>query len=345
MIGRRRRTEVALALVLLAGAAQAQPAESEASDAEKKQAQSLFEDARGLMQANRATDACPKLEESFRLYPASGTLLNLALCHEQIGKYASAYTELNESLARAQREHRQDREESVKSHLQAVSPKVSRLTVTLAAGAEVDGLAVTLDGVELRKPSWGVPTIVDPGDHVVVAKAPGRVTWTKTANIGASADNKSIVVQPLEKESASAPVSSATAQQAATSNAATSTSPPTPPASAANDGSGRRTLGIVLAGVGGAGLVVGTVFGVVASNEWSSARGDCPGNVCRSVQDRSKYDAVGWHADASTVGFIAGGVALAAGAFFFLTAPSPNAVRVGAVISPNVAGVSVGGSL
>jgi hypothetical protein len=318
---------VAIVLLFVARSVLAQSQEPQPSDAEKRQALSLFEDARGLMQAGHAQDACPKLEESFRLYPASGTLLNLALCHEEIGKYASAYREFNESLSRAQREHRQDREEAAKAHLETVAPKVSRLTVVVAAAAEVDGLAVTLDDVELRKPSWGVPTIVDPGNHVVVAKAPGRVTWTKVAEIGANADNQTIVVQPLEK-GPGGPAGGSSVPETTT----------------ANEGSGRRTLGVVLAGVGGAAVVAGSVFGLVAANEWSQAHGDCPGNVCRSAQDRSKYDSVGWHADASTVGFIVGGVALAAGGYFYFTAPSAK-VRVGAVVTPNAAGISVGGSL
>jgi hypothetical protein len=96
--------------LLIAAAAVAQ----ESSDA---RAARLFEEGRESFVAGNLVDACPKLAESYRLDPATGTLMALALCHEQEGKLALAWAELNEAEARARQEGRSDRIEYVRSRM------------------------------------------------------------------------------------------------------------------------------------------------------------------------------------------------------------------------------------
>ena len=45
-------------------------------------AEALFEEGRRLLEAGRTDEACLKLAESLAQEMSSGTLLNLALCHE-----------------------------------------------------------------------------------------------------------------------------------------------------------------------------------------------------------------------------------------------------------------------
>src|ERR1019366_9199224 len=77
-----RRFQVSRVLAcLLACARVSMPgnAHAEPSPEEKARATTLFREAKELLASNRVAEACRKLEESERLDPAGGTLLNLAV--------------------------------------------------------------------------------------------------------------------------------------------------------------------------------------------------------------------------------------------------------------------------
>src|SRR6266481_6114613 len=90
----RAALTVAVALALSRESGAATPSESAA-------AQALFDKARQLMAAGKYTLACPKLEESQRLDPSTGTLLNLGSCYEHEGRIAAAWTKFLEAEASA----------------------------------------------------------------------------------------------------------------------------------------------------------------------------------------------------------------------------------------------------
>ena len=53
-------------------------------------AEKLFQEGRRLMANGSIEEACAKFTESQRLDPSSGTLINLAACHAELGMTASA---------------------------------------------------------------------------------------------------------------------------------------------------------------------------------------------------------------------------------------------------------------
>jgi tetratricopeptide (TPR) repeat protein len=138
-------------------------------------AQSLFDDARALVEAGRYAEACPKFAESQRLDPAGGTLLNLANCHELQGRTATAWTQFNDALSQAIRDGRKDREAFAREHLAALAPRLVRIVVVVPERLAASGAAVFLDGSELPRAAWDSAIPVDPGAHAVTVGA-----WTRT---------------------------------------------------------------------------------------------------------------------------------------------------------------------
>jgi hypothetical protein len=185
------------ALVALACVAQVRVAAADPSPSDQAAAQALFDEGRQFMAAEDYAHACPKFAESERLDPGGGTLLNLALCHEAEGKTASAWTEFNESLSRAIRDGRPEREARARERIAALAPKLSRLTVGVAAGAPAD-LQITLDGSPWSPAMRGVAVPVDPGPHVITARASSRRPWSTTITVRRDADAVTVLVPVLE---------------------------------------------------------------------------------------------------------------------------------------------------
>jgi hypothetical protein len=185
-----------VAIALLASNAAAQ------TETELALAETLYRQARDLMAAGNYAEACPKLKESYRIDPGTGTLLNLAACYEAEGKLASAWLGYASAVIAARRDRRPDRVKYAEEHMQALEPKLSKLTVLVPADSDLPDLEIKLDGVVLGRASRGVPAPVDPGEHIVEASAPGREPWKTSVNIGAEADLQNVTVPPLAPASA-----------------------------------------------------------------------------------------------------------------------------------------------
>jgi hypothetical protein len=163
---------VSLLLVLgLAPSARA----AEPSAADKTLAQSLFDDGRKLMDAGKVSEACPRFADSERLDPGGGTVLNLALCYDKLGRLALAYTTYNEALSAAIAEHRADREAFSRERIESLRDRVPHLT--LRTVDPPPGFTLRLDGAELPSSAWNARVPLDPGDHRIDAAAPGSAPF------------------------------------------------------------------------------------------------------------------------------------------------------------------------
>src|SRR5882724_1612678 len=150
MNNRNRNT---LFLLAVLGLSSAFPGTARAQSGDSAVAQALFDRAKQLIAKGHAAEACPKLEESQRLEPRSGTLINLASCYEQTGRLASAWSKYVEATTSAKESGNSGREAVARQHAAALAPRLSKLTITVAPTLKnLSGFEVTRDGVVVREP-------------------------------------------------------------------------------------------------------------------------------------------------------------------------------------------------
>jgi serine/threonine-protein kinase len=329
-----------LALTLGTSVAGAQTAANSAA------AQALFDRGKALMNAGRAAEACPQFEESQRLDPGSGTLINLALCYEQTGRTASAWTTYREAAAAAQTAGNVEREKGARQRAAALAPRVSKLVIDVPSESRLPGLVVTRDGVEVGTAQWGVPIPTDKGSHEFLARAPGHVDWHTTVELADGGATQTIEVPKLVEAAAPGPepVTPVPVATPVVAPAAASVQEPraneSPATSSSSGLGGQRTAALVVGGVGVAGLAVGTVFGVIAIWDKHIADQACDGTACTSSGGVTAGKDAQSAANVSTVAMIVGAVGVAGGTILWLTAPHRTPAAVG--IGPS--GIAVRGS-
>ncbi|WP_437874295.1 hypothetical protein [Sorangium sp. So ce513] len=248
-------------------------------------AQALFDAARQLMAQGKHADACPKLEESQRLDPGIGTQFNLAVCYEQIGRTASAWSMFLEVAGAAKAAGQVEREKVARQRATALEPRLIRLTITAPGDAPAD-LQVKRDGAVVGRAQWGIPVPVDPGKHTIEATAGGKAPFTKTIELNRAGTSETVAIPPLAAEApapAVAPPPATSAPPPATSVPAPATGAalapvagpvPAPPArpQMRRRSKGMMVTGIVLTSLGTVALIGGGL--VLASADSGDTIGD-----------------------------------------------------------------------
>jgi hypothetical protein len=292
------------------------------------------------MEKRNFAAACPKLEESQRLDPGGGTVLNLALCHEQEGRAATAWAEFIEALGIAKRDHRAARIQFAEEHIRALEPTLSRMTLVVPAGTDEPDLELRRDGALVGRAAWGMAFPVDPGEHTVEASAPDKAPWRTTVSVGARGQANAITVQVpgLVHASTTTPPTPSAARATGGGESGRASSPAMLPPTLTGRGSreggsaehgpavpsreegasaARRGWGWTSLAVGAAGIGVGSVLGVVALSKQNRSTERCPRDPCDAEAVQLSQSA-GRAADWATVGFAVGLSSAAVGTYLLL---------------------------
>jgi hypothetical protein len=338
----------AAAVLLVVGAAQGAGVQS----SDVAVAEVLFREGKDRMAAKDYARACPKLADSYRLDPATGTLLALAMCNERANKLASAWAEYADAAARAKREARSDREKAAREKVAALEPRLSYLTILTARSVtETPGVEITRNGVQVGTATLGTAVPVDGGAYTISVTAPGKKSWSAQINVAPSGERHTLSVPPLDDSAP--PVAPIAAKSASASTKAPLASPAEPATSAevrqalvAPDSEKRESgYGVFGAATIAAGMVsvgIGTGYMLAAMKKNEDSKPGCDGDRCSPAATQDRLDARAY-GNVATIAFLAGGVLVAMGTTLYIVGapPKPPAARTP---SPAQASASVSAS-
>lgn len=318
---------VALAAILIATAPRAR-AQAAA------EAEALFREGKHLMKQGDVAAACEKFDASERLDPEIGTELNLGDCREKNGQTASAWAMFVKAAANARRADDHDREAEAHRRARRLEKQLVYLTISVPGDHAIDGLVVKRNDTPVDRELWDQALPIDPGEYTIRAEAPGRRAWTERVVI--ESHNRIVEVPELPRaehharhRADDAPATVATSDR--------DRAPEQP----------RRYRGatIALAVIGVAAIGTATGFAVYSRDLEDQADAACPMTRCPDPHavDLNKVARLdGWIAN---IGWGLGGAALAGAAVaWWLGRPDRDrAVAIAPIVSPNVAGLSLGG--
>jgi hypothetical protein len=281
------------------------------------QARDLGQQALAAFEAGNYAESEKLWMAAANLYPAAPTLtLGLARTQAKLGKLVLAQETYNKIIREQSQNPNpppafKDALEAAKTEGPAVSAKLASVVIHVEGAPNP---TVTLDGQPVSSAGLGLKRPVDPGSHVVKADAPGYKTAETSFQVAESgaAEAKLKLEKAPETPGVVTPPPSGDAR----------------PIEAGTGKSSNKTLAIAALGVGGAGLVFGGITGILAMGKHSDLEGQCPDGKCPATaqDDVDSYKTMG---TLSTIGFIVGGVGIAAGAVLWFTAPKETASTKG----------------
>jgi hypothetical protein len=201
--------------------------------------------------------------------------------------------------------------EAATSLTEELEGRIPAVTITVKNVPDGAAAAVTIDDAAVPSEAIGTPRKLDPGHHVIVAKA-GSVDGKQEIDL-AEKERKEVAIE-LPAAAASATASSTTGDANAGGEQ---------PVEAGGKSGVSKAMMFGGFGLAGAGLIAGTITGVMAMSKTNGVKGSsgCTGTVCGPAE----YDDISSArslATISTVSFIAGGVGAVVGVIGLFTGNS-----------------------
>lgn len=318
----RRLSASSLALTLLIAAV---PAAAQTEE-EIAGARSAATQGVKAYEAGDYAQAVDLFQRAESLVHAPPHLLYMARAHEKLGHLVTARELYNkiirENLPPSAPQAFRDAQTAAEEEMRAVEPRLARLTVTVEVPPGVVPM-VTMDGKEVPPALLGVARPIDPGEHVVEAKADGhlptrQVTVLNEGGTGALA--LKLEVDP------NAPTSAEPTLAPGPQPEAVAQSPVTPlDAGPEASGSSLRMPAYISFGVGAVGLGAGVLFTLQSASKRSDADelyeqcasrgadGQCKAGDPLASDVASLDDEAGSAQTLAIVGYAVGGLGIAAG--------------------------------
>jgi hypothetical protein len=323
-----------LACLSLASAlAHAQP-----SSAQKETARGLMAEGRELREQGDLQSALSRFMAADALMGVPTTGFEMAATQADLGKLVEARETLRRVLALPQSpddpEPFNEARNKARVLEQRLQSRIGGLQFIVNGVGASETMVVTVDGETVPVAALDVPFRVNPGKHVVVARAGGRETRAEVDAL----ESRTVKVELVLAARASEP-------QLALAEEPVAAVPPAAPR--ADEPAPAPPPSLPLAtyiggGVGVAGILVGGVTGLLAISNKNAAAAHCVDGECpRSTW--SDLDRARTMATVSTVGFVVGVVGFAAGASALLLREEPEPERRSVEVTPSLS--PRGGSL
>jgi len=336
-----RKTRGVAACLLALGIATATAAWAQSEESALQAARTLGNEGIELYEKGDYAGAEDRLERAFRVIQAPTLGLWLARSRAQNGKLVEA-SELYLQVSRMQvaADAPDVLREAVKDAAQerrSLDARIPTLTISLQEGESQQGIVILMDGNQLRAALLDVPIPVNPGKHEFEVRRADRIARGEVQLAEGEHKAVELVFKHRGEASSAPPPTPAPTESPTTStpaapptNTAASLEPsPVPPQpDRTRPGKGQRIAGFVVLGVGGAGLATGGVLGVSAMRQRENLdnSGWCVQESCSVLLQRDVDDYNNTRIG-STIGFVAGGVGVAAGVTLLLTAPKQESAR------------------
>lgn len=276
-----------------------------------------------LFEEKKWAEAYEAFREADEIYHANTLVLFMGHCRREMGKLLEAralyFKVAEEAVPKNAPDQFKKAQARARDELKALQARIPLLRVSISgiasrkATATLDGGAVSLDELQGGKE-------VEPGDHVLVIEAPGSAAVERSVAVNeGDVTRVEIVLTPPK-----------------------STEP--------EKKKGSILPGAIAMGVGAVGLGIGAATGIIAMGQIDDIKSRCtPDGHCPEA-DKPKADAAQSLVTASTVGFVVGGAALAAGAVLIVLRPwggdskaaEPNAAS--AHVTVGFGSIGLGGS-
>jgi len=284
-----------------------------------------------LAEAGDCTSAVVKLEAAERLYHAPTTLERLGECQVALGKVVAGSESLNrvvrEPLAPGAPQAFVSAQQRAAQALASAQRRIGTLRLHVE-GVPASSVQITVDGATVPSALFDSSRPTDPGTHDVRANAHGFRPVVATVRVPEGSEASLTIKLEPDPTAVAPPPPTAPAPDAPPPADTTPLASPTPssqvppPAQAtvSSGGGGARGIAYALLGIGGAGIVVGSVFGGLALGTKSSLDSACPTKTSCPPSSQSDIDALATRATVSTIGFGVGVAGVLIGGVLLATA-------------------------
>jgi hypothetical protein len=294
----RRRLSVALvvASLLATTAAYADP-----TSADRETARTLMQQGRELTAKGDLKEALKRFKGADDIMHVPTTALEVARTLVALGQLVEARDFIAAIRQNAPKSSEPQPFKDARAKADALDAsldgRIPSLVVTVKGVPDGEQATVSVDGTPIPAGVIGLPRTVDPGHHVVVAKVD-----SKTAQ---GAGKQEVDLREGEQKPVEIALTVTLTPQP-TEPPPTPTAPETPATVTSHSPTVITWVGV---GLAGAGVIAGTVTGVLSLSKKSALKNECPNDVCGP--GNSDYSAANTFATVSTIGFIAAGVGAA----------------------------------